>query len=184
MCACRSCPGPTDTIADDDFNRCASKCANVGQESALRHSPMVAGQLFRQGMRFIWITPSWCERWRFCPRDGIEFKMPKCKGAERGPQGIAAMVLEDGRRLTADLYIDASGFRSELLGKTLEEPYISYEPRCSTTVQWSAVGSAGPTSRFCPTPPPKRWTPAGAGGIEHEQEINRGYVYSSIGHFR
>src|SRR5882724_8747396 len=41
--------------------------------------------------------------------------------------GIAALVTESGERITGDLYVDASGFRSELLGKALGEKYISYE---------------------------------------------------------
>ena len=36
------------------------------------------------------------------------------------------MVLEDRRRLEADLFVDASGFRSELLGRALEEPFLDY----------------------------------------------------------
>ena len=36
--------------------------------------------------------------------------------------------------------------------------------RCSATARWSAAGTAGRTSRSCPTPPPRRWTPAGRGG--------------------
>src|SRR5262249_10254144 len=58
---------------------------------------------------------------------GVEFTDATVSGAERGPQGIAAVLLGDGRRLEADFYIDASGFRSELLGKALEEPFISYD---------------------------------------------------------
>ena len=58
---------------------------------------------------------------------GVEIIDGKVTQAERGPQGIAALHLEDGRRLEADFFIDASGFRSELLGRTLEEPYISFD---------------------------------------------------------
>jgi tryptophan halogenase len=46
--------------------------------------------------------------------------------AERGPEGIAALHLESGERVTADLFVDASGFRSELLGRALTEPYQSF----------------------------------------------------------
>ena len=45
---------------------------------------------------------------------------------ERGPQGIAALVTEAGERITADLFVDASGFRSELLDRTLKTPFVSY----------------------------------------------------------
>ena len=36
---------------------------------------------------------------------------------------VSAVVLEDGRRLEADLFIDCTGFASLLLGKTLGEPF-------------------------------------------------------------
>ena len=36
---------------------------------------------------------------------------------------VAAVVLESGERLEADLFIDCSGFRSLLLGSELDEPY-------------------------------------------------------------
>ncbi len=46
-------------------------------------------------------------------------------GVERdGESGhVRAVVLEDGRRLEADLFIDCSGFRSLLLGTELGEPF-------------------------------------------------------------
>lgn len=36
--------------------------------------------------------------------------------AEMGPQGVAALQLADGSRLTADLYVDASGLDARLIG--------------------------------------------------------------------
>lgn len=46
-------------------------------------------------------------------------------GVEReGESGfVSAVVLEDGRKLEADFFIDCSGFRSLLLGDALEEPF-------------------------------------------------------------
>jgi tryptophan halogenase len=42
--------------------------------------------------------------------------------AERGPEGIAALVTETGERIPADLFLDASGFRSELLDRAAARP--------------------------------------------------------------
>src|SRR5207253_825110 len=58
---------------------------------------------------------------------GVEFIDAKVSDAERGPDGITAVNLEDGRRLEADFFVDSSGFRSELIGRKLEEPFISYD---------------------------------------------------------
>jgi tryptophan halogenase len=98
--------------------------------------------------------------------------------AERGPQGIAALVTETGERITVDLFIDASGFRSELLGRALGEPFVSYADAlfCDRAV----IGGWPRTDE-----PIKPYTVAetmDAGWcwqIEHEHWINRGYVYSS-----
>jgi tryptophan halogenase len=98
--------------------------------------------------------------------------------AEPGPEGIAALVTEKGERITADLFLDASGFRSELLGRTLGEPFISYTDAlfCDRAV----IGGWPRTDE-----PIKPYTTAetmDAGWcwqIEHEHWINRGYVYAS-----
>jgi tryptophan halogenase len=56
---------------------------------------------------------------------GVERFEGRITGVERsdGTGDIAAVVLEDGRRLEADLFIDCSGFRSMLLGGELGEPF-------------------------------------------------------------
>ena len=70
-----------------------------------------------------------------CREACIEIRDANVKRAEVGRANVAgheeqiieALVLENGERVTADLYLDASGFRSELLGWALSEPVISYE---------------------------------------------------------
>jgi len=98
--------------------------------------------------------------------------------AERGEKGIDALKTETGERLTADLYVDASGFRSELLGRALQEPHLSYSDAlfCDRAI----IGGWPRTDE-----PIKPYTVAEtmeAGWcwqIEHENWINRGYVYAS-----
>lgn len=85
---------------------------------------------------------------------GVEFFDGKVSSAEPGPAGIAAVRLENGQGIEADYFVDASGFRGELLGKVLDEPILAY-----TTVETMDAG----------------W----ASQIEHEHHINRGYVFSS-----
>jgi hypothetical protein len=46
--------------------------------------------------------------------------------ARRADGGVAAVVLDDGRRIEGDLFIDCSGFRSLLLGQTLAEPFVDF----------------------------------------------------------
>lgn len=99
-------------------------------------------------------------------------------GAERGEKGISSVNLEDGRKLTADLFIDASGFRSELLGKTLEEPFVSYSP--SLFCDRAVVGNWPRTDEpILPYTTAETMNAGWCWRIEHEPTVNRGYVYSS-----
>ncbi|MEY2410476.1 MAG: tryptophan 7-halogenase [Verrucomicrobiota bacterium] len=97
---------------------------------------------------------------------------------ERGPHGIAALVTEKGERITADLFVDASGFRSELLGRTLNEPFISYGDAlfCDRAV----IGGWPRTDEpIHPYTTAETMDSGWCWQIEHESWINRGYVYSS-----
>jgi tryptophan 7-halogenase len=92
--------------------------------------------------------------------------------------GVTGLRLKTGGMLGADLYVDASGFRSELLGKALKEPFYSYKD--SLFCDRAVVGGWDRTDE-----PIKPYTTAetmNAGWcwqIEHEHRINRGYVFSS-----
>ncbi len=98
--------------------------------------------------------------------------------AERSEAGIGALVMEDGTRMTADLYLDASGFRSELLGRTLAEPFISYAD--SLFCDRAVVGSWNRTDEpLLPYTTAETMDTGWCWQIEHEHSINRGYVYSS-----
>ena len=109
---------------------------------------------------------------------GVTFVEGRVSGAERGPEGIAALQLEDGRRLAADLFVDCSGFRSELLGRTLAEPFVSYDRAlfCDRAV---IGGWERTTEPILPYTIAETMEAGWAWQIEHEHHINRGYVYSS-----
>ncbi len=97
---------------------------------------------------------------------------------ERGPQGIAALVTETGERISGDLYIDSSGFRSELLGRTLGVPFLSYTDTlfCDRAVIGGWPRTAEPIHPYTVA---ETMDAGWAWQIEHEHFINRGYVYSS-----
>src|SRR6185436_5095512 len=97
---------------------------------------------------------------------------------ELGGEGIAALVAEDGRRITGDLYIDSSGFRSELLGRALQEPFLNYDDAlfCDKAV----IGGWPRTNEpILPYTTAETMDSGWCWQIEHENFINRGYVYSS-----
>ena len=111
--------------------------------------------------------------------NGVEFIDGKVSGAERGPDGITAIHLEDGQRLEADFFVDASGFRSELLGKALEEPFIPYKN--SLFCDRAIVGGweRRPDEPILPYTTAETMDGGWAWQIEHETIVNRGYVFSS-----
>jgi tryptophan halogenase len=111
-------------------------------------------------------------------RLAIEIEDDTVENVHQDEQGITGLQMASGRTMSADLYVDASGFASVLLGKALAEPFISFKP--SLFNDRAVVGGWQRTSE-----PIKPYTTAetmDAGWcwqIEHEHRINRGYVYSS-----
>src|SRR3954454_7229231 len=94
-------------------------------------------------------------------------------------RGIAGLVLASGRTEEADLYVDASGFRSELLGKALGEPFVSF--KSSLFCDRAVVGGwdRGPDEPIQPYTLAETMDAGWCWRIDHTGRINRGYVYSS-----
>ena len=113
-----------------------------------------------------------------CRKVGVEFTEGTVASVERGPEGVAALVLESGQKVTADLYVDASGFRSELLGRAMQEEYLSFEKSlfCDRAV---IAGWPRTTEPILPYTVAETMEAGWCWQIEHENWINRGYVYSS-----
>ncbi len=111
--------------------------------------------------------------------NGVEIIDGKVIGHEKRPEGgIAAVMLEDGRRLEADFFVDCSGFRSELLGKALAEPYVSFDR--SLFCDRAVVGGWERTDEpILPYTTAETMDSGWSWQIEHEHHVNRGYVYAS-----
>jgi tryptophan halogenase len=98
--------------------------------------------------------------------------------AEMGSDGVAALITETDERITADLFVDASGFRSELLGRALGEPFLSYQDAlfCDRAV----IGGWPRTDEpILPYTTAETMDAGWCWRIDHERFINRGYVYAS-----
>ena len=98
--------------------------------------------------------------------------------------GVAELRLASGRSLSADLYVDASGFASALLGKALAEPFVSFKSSlfCDRAVVggWDRKDSPDPIDQVIkPYTTCETMQSGWAWQIEHEHRINRGYVYCS-----
>lgn len=109
---------------------------------------------------------------------GVTITDGTMRSVERGGDGIAALHLEDGERVTADLFVDASGFRRELVVRTLEEPMVSFASSlfCDRAV---IAGWPRTTEPIQPYTVAETMNAGWCWQIEHEHWINRGYVYSS-----
>jgi tryptophan halogenase len=101
------------------------------------------------------------------------------QGAEAAPDGkLRSILLEDDRKLTADFFVDASGFRSELLGGFYQEEFVSF--RNSLFCDRAVAGGWKRTNEpILPYTTAETMNAGWAWQIEHEHHINRGYVYSS-----
>lgn len=90
---------------------------------------------------------------------------------------IAAVVLESGQRVEGDFFIDCSGFRSLLLGKTLGVPYRSWQHwlPCDSAiaVACASAGPATPYTRSTAETAGWRWR------IPLQHRVGNGHVFSS-----
>ena len=93
--------------------------------------------------------------------------------------GVDALLCASGRSFHADLFVDCSGFRSVLLGETLQEPFTSFSPSlfCDRAVVGGWARQPGEVIK--PYTTAETMDHGWCWRIDHEHRINRGYVYSS-----
>lgn len=109
---------------------------------------------------------------------GVRIVTDTIRNVRQDERGIAGLDLASGATETADLYVDCSGFRSLLLGKTFNEPFVSYASTlfCDRAV----VGGWSRTDEpIHPYTTAETMDSGWAWQIEHPNRVNRGYVYSS-----
>jgi tryptophan halogenase len=92
--------------------------------------------------------------------------------------GVTGLVLKSGRTMTADLYVDCSGFGSLLLSRTLHEAYRSFKATlfCDRAI-WGGWERTDESIR--PYTTAEAMDAGWCWRIDHEFLVNRGYVYSS-----
>ena len=97
---------------------------------------------------------------------------------QRADGGIEKIVLADRGEKSADLYVDCTGFNSLLLGRALAEPFRSFASTlfCDRSVVGGWARQAEPVKPYTSVQP---LSAGWSWQIEHEQRINRGYVYAS-----
>lgn len=113
-----------------------------------------------------------------CLETGVVLSDDRLGGVETDESGVKALRFDSGRIVTADLYIDCSGFRAELIDRALGEEYIPYDSSlfCDRAVVGGWKRSSEPLHAFTTA---ETMNSGWAWQIEHDEIINRGYVYSS-----
>ena len=115
----------------------------------------------------------------FAQRAGIAHIDAEITSVVASPDGerVERLILDDGRAVEADLYVDASGFRSLLIEKALGSPFISYASSlfCDSAV----VGEVPQRGPIQPYTTAQAMEAGWCWRIPVEGEDHRGYVFSS-----
>lgn len=115
---------------------------------------------------------------KYAAEIGVEIVDDKIEEVQQDENGITALNLASGKSESADLYIDCSGFVSLLLGKTLGEPLESY--RSSLFCNKAVIGGwEREEEPLLPYTTAETMNAGWSWQIEHDDLINRGYVFGS-----
>jgi tryptophan halogenase len=113
---------------------------------------------------------------RFAEGLGVVRAEGKIVSVEREGEGIGAVVLDDGRRIEGDFFVDCSGFRGLLIEETLGAGYVDWS-------EWLPANRAiaVPSTRLPVVPPLTRTFGRNAGWqwrIPLQHRTGNGYVFS------
>mgnify|MGYP005989303491 CR=1 FL=1 len=92
---------------------------------------------------------------------------------------VTGLRLDNGAVLKADLFIDASGFSSQIIGKKLQEPFIDYSDILACNRAVVGGWERNESEPILPYTIAETMESGWAWQIDHPEKINRGYVYSS-----
>ena len=68
---------------------------------------------------------------------GVKHIQAIVKDVATDKNGVSELTLDNGDKITADLYVDCTGWKSMLLGGALEEPFISYNDIIPNNRAWA-----------------------------------------------
>jgi tryptophan halogenase len=73
----------------------------------------------------------------YAMKRGVKHLKAEIKDVKVDSDGVSELVLDDGTSVTADLYVDCSGFKSMLLEGALGEPFIDYSHTLPNNRAWA-----------------------------------------------
>lgn len=76
-------------------------------------------------------------RERYCKPRGVVHIQATVVDIKTNDNGIEKLILDSGDEISSDLYVDCTGFKSLLLGKALEEPFIPYNDMLPNNRAWA-----------------------------------------------
>ncbi len=79
-------------------------------------------------------------RWlreRYCIPRGVQRTEDTVVEIKTNDDGIEKLILKSGQEVTADLFVDCTGWKSMLLGGALKEPFTSYEDMLPNNRAWA-----------------------------------------------
>ena len=80
---------------------------------------------------------SWL-RDRYSIPKGVKHIQSEVVSVELNEDGVKSLTLSNGDSVSADLFIDCTGFKSMLLGEALNEPFISFSEMLPNNRAWAA----------------------------------------------
>lgn len=115
---------------------------------------------------------------RYTDELGVEKRDAVVQHVAVNRDGVESLLLDGGQEVAAELFVDCSGFRSELLGKALNEKFVSFRESlwCDRAVVGGWKRGNEPYYAFTKA---EAMHAGWSWRIEHDELINRGYVYSS-----
>lgn len=116
---------------------------------------------------------------RYAREIGIRVIDDEVLDVKLNESGISSLLLKSGQKIQGDLYVDCSGFDSILLSKALGEPLESY--RSTLFCDSAVIGGweRAPDEELLPYTTAETMNSGWSWQIEHDDFINRGYVYSA-----
>lgn len=78
----------------------------------------------------------WLKNFYAIPR-GVKLIEGDVKIINTSDDGVDSLGLSDGTTVTADLYVDCTGFKSLILGDALDTPFISYHDKLPNNRAWA-----------------------------------------------
>jgi len=73
----------------------------------------------------------------YCIKNGVNIINESVVDVKLNDDGIKSIILSSGKEISGDLYIDCTGFSSLLLGKHLNEKFISYSDMLPNNKAWA-----------------------------------------------